>query len=89
MIPNPPQQTEALFPAECHFKIIAKDLNDVQERLDGVLAGFGCVDRVRPGNRSASGKYTTYNVSLMVESIEWMRSIDAAFRDVAGVRMVL
>ena len=83
------EKTDMLFPARCHIKVIAHDADMVQGRIDKVLGEFGFTERVTPGNRSASGTYLTFNVSLMVISREQMRSIDKAICCIEGVRMVL
>jgi putative lipoic acid-binding regulatory protein len=84
-----PEQIEALFPADCHFKVIAWDQDGMQERLDAVLASFGIPERMRAGARSAAGTYITYNISLRIETHANMQALDTAFRAVDGVRMVL
>ena len=89
MNPISPEAAGALFPAECHFKIIARDADGVAGRLNRVLADHRLADQVRAGNRSAGGTYVTYNVSLVLETAEQMRALDAAFRAVDGVRLVL
>ena len=89
MDPLTPEQAEQIFPAECHFKIITHEGAGMADRLNAVLIAFDIQEMVAEGNRSAGGKYVTYNVSITIQTIERMREIDAAFRDVDGVRMVL
>jgi putative lipoic acid-binding regulatory protein len=84
-----PEQKAALFPAECHFKVIARDLPGMQDRLTCALRAAGVHESLSPGNRSAAGTYITYNMSILVGSYEEMRSIDCALRAVSGVRLVL
>lgn len=84
-----PEQREGLFPADCHFKVIARDREGIRQRLDAVLDSFGIQDRVSAGSRSSAGTYITYNLSLRMETYADMRALDAAFRAVDGVRMVL
>ena len=84
-----PEQAAEIFPTECHFKIIAHRTDGVANRLNQVLADRTHRARVCPGNESAGGRYLTYNVSLVIETLEIMRELDNAFRSVDGVRMVL
>lgn len=84
-----PQQKAALFPAECHFKVIAYDLPAMHQDLTRALRSAGIREPLSPGNRSAAGTYITYNVSIRVGTYEEMRSIDQALRAVEGVRLVL
>lgn len=84
-----PEQAAEIFPAECHFKIVVAASDGVAGRLNQVLDAYQREERVCLGNRSAGGKYVTYNVSLVVENLELMREMDCAFRAVEGVRMVL
>ena len=84
-----PEQREALFPADCHFKVIARDREGVRERLNDVLESFGMPGRMQAGTRSSAGTYITYNISLRIETHADMQALDQAFRAVDGVRMVL
>lgn len=84
-----PEQAAEIFPTECHFKIITYDVSGVADRLNRVLIDKNHPERVRPGHHSTGGKYLTYNVSLVIETLEIMRELDNAFRSVDGVRMVL
>lgn len=84
------EESERLFPAVCHFKVIAVDLIGLQERLNGVLMDLGVYDdKFRPGNRSAHGKYVCFDASIRVESHSQMKLIDASLRSLDGIKMVL
>ena len=83
------QEPELEFPLTCHFKVIAEDLEGMDFVIETVLMELGVGDPVASGNRSASGKYVTYNVSIEVDSRETMNRIDQALRDIQGVKMVL
>lgn len=81
---------EKLFPAECHFKVIAVDLLGVHKNLNQCLADLGYSDRAfQPANKSKHGKYISYETALRVETRARMKEIDAALRAVAGVKLVL
>ena len=84
------EDKEQLFPAECHFKVIAVDLVGLGEKLNTILSDCGVSSDVfRPGNRSVRGKYVTYNASIYVDTHARMKQIDSALRQVDGVKMVL
>lgn len=80
---------ELNFPLECHFKIISEDIENMRFVIETVLRQLHVFVPVEPGNKSANGKYMTYNVTVMVQSQEKMNEIDAALRNIKGVRMVL
>ena len=84
-----PEEREALFPTECHFKVIAWDREGVEDRLNQTLADLGVDDRMSTGNHSSAGTYVTYNLSLTIETHARMQEIDTALRQVNGVKMVL
>ena len=84
-----PEKREALFPAECHFKVIAWDREGVMNRLNQTLVDLGVKDPMSAGNHSSAGTYVTYNLSLTIETHARMQEIDAALRGVDGVKMVL
>jgi putative lipoic acid-binding regulatory protein len=83
-------ELDGLFPAECHFKVIAVDLVGVHRSLNRCLADLGIRDHAfQPSNKSRAGKYICYEASMTVDSRGRMREIDAALRAVEGVKMVL
>ena len=84
------ETSKRLFPATCHFKVIAVDLIGLEERLNGVLEDLGIYDDTfRTGNRSAKGKYVCFDASVYVESRAQMKLIDATLKSMDGVKMVL
>jgi len=80
---------ELEFPVDCHFKIIAEDLENIHFVIETVLMGQGVKSPLTAGNKSEGGKYITFNVTVCVESREQMNQIDAELRQIQGVRMVL
>jgi putative lipoic acid-binding regulatory protein len=83
-------ELDGLFPAECHFKVIAVDLLGVHRNLNRCLADLGIGDHAfQPSNKSKAGKYICYEASITIDSRGRMREIDAALRAVEGVKMVL
>ena len=84
------EEFEDLFPTDCHFKVIAVDLAGVHKQLNQTLVDLGFKDiAFQPGNRSAKGKYITYEIKIYVETRKLMYEIDAALKAVGGVKMVL
>ena len=87
--PNP-ENLELEFPVECHFKVIAVDLEGVHKSLNKCLVTLDLADHAfQPSNKSKNGKYISYETSVMVTSHEQMNEIDAALKAVEGVKMVL
>jgi putative lipoic acid-binding regulatory protein len=84
------EESESLFPAKCHFKVICLDLMGIHKNLNLALVEIGLGDiAFQPGTRSKQGKYISFEVSLMVETHDKMLEIDQAIRAVEGVKMLL
>jgi len=83
------QLDDLAFPVQVHFKVIAEFSEDLRTHLEIALWEMNIRETIAPGNMSAQGSYITYNLSLIVESREQLRAIDARLRTVPGVRMVL
>lgn len=77
------------YPVEVHFRVVCHATPDVMERLQSALLAIGIDKRLTTGNASASGKYQSYELSLVVDSEPQMKQIDATLRGVDGVKMVL
>ena len=77
------------FPLDCHFKVIAEDLENMHFVIETVLMGLGVNSPLTAGNKSEGRKYITFNVSVRVNSREQMNQIDAELRNIQGVKMVL
>ena len=85
-----PEDLEIEFPTECHFKVIAYDLEGVHKNLNKCLIDLDLPNHAfQPSNKSKHGKYISYETSIVVESHSRMTEIDAAIRSVEGVKMVL
>lgn len=84
------EESESLFPTECHFKVICLDLIGIHKNLNNVLESIG-LDGVafQPGLKSKGGKYISFEVSLEIETHDKMLEIDQAIRSVEGVKMLL
>lgn len=83
-------ELDQLFPAECHFKVICKDREDMEQDLNQSLKDIGLTGiAFQPRGRSAKGTYITFDLSMVVESHERMKAMDEAIRAVEGVRMLL
>jgi putative lipoic acid-binding regulatory protein len=86
----PGENIELEFPTECHFKVIAVDLEGVHKSLNNCLIRLDLSDHAfQPSNKSRNGKYISYETSIIVESHAQMNAIDAALKAVEGVKMVL
>lgn len=77
------------FPVEVHFRVVCDADAAVANSVRAAAADLGVLDLLEEGNRSKTGKYRSFQLSLMVETNERMREIDTAFRRVEGVKMVL
>jgi putative lipoic acid-binding regulatory protein len=85
-----PENMEIEFPTECHFKVIAYDIEGVHKNLNKCLLDLGLPNHAfQPSNKSKKGKYISYEKSVVVENHARMTEIDTAIRLVEGVKMVL
>lgn len=80
---------ELEFPVEVHFRIVCVESDPVRAAVRATAEGLGLSDRLVRGNASSGGKYLSYQLTHTVESREELKKIDAAFRSVEGVKMVL
>ena len=80
---------EIEFPVNVHFRIICETRDGVQEAVMRTASRLGVEEQLTEGNASSSGKYRTYQLSLLIETHEQMDKIDAGFRATEGVKMVL
>jgi len=85
-----PEDLEIEFPTECHFKVIAHDLEGVHKSLNKCLIDLDLPNHAfQPSNKSKNGKYISYETSVIVDCHARMTEIDLAIRAVEGVKMVL
>jgi putative lipoic acid-binding regulatory protein len=77
------------FPVLCYYKVIAEDIAGMEFVIETVLRELHVKSPPIQGNKSAGGKYITYNIEVFVNSLETMNAIDNALRNIKGVRMVL
>jgi putative lipoic acid-binding regulatory protein len=77
------------FPLEVHFRILCLSEPAVLQAVREAADLLGLSDALREGNHSRGGRYTSFQLSLQVESREELRRIDQTFRQVEGVKMVL
>ena len=87
--PRPTPDLHREFPLRCVLKVIAADLDGLQQRLDECLLRLEHPARALPGNQSSSGKYITYNIDIEFVTLESMRATIHELRTVHGVRVVL
>lgn len=83
-----PEELDMIYPAECHFKVIART-GKAQSRIENALEKHGVKAPVRLGNTSRTGNYLTFNVTVWVNNRETMQSLDASLRRIEGVVTVL
>ncbi len=77
------------FPIDCQFRVIAENREGMHFVIETVLMELGINSPLHTQNRSDGGKYQSFRVDVRVESLEQMNKIDAALRNIVGVKMVL
>ena len=80
---------EIEFPVEVHFRIVCDARLDVSAQVMVTADELGLSEKLKSGNESSSGKYISYQLSTIANSIEEMNHIDQSFRKIDGVKMVL
>ena len=85
----PPPDLNREFPLRCVLKVIAADLDGLQQQIDECLARMEHAARALPGNQSSTGKFITYNIDIEFETLDHMRTTIHGLRSVHGVRVVL
>ena len=82
-------EAELKFPVVAHHRLIV----DATKRDDGftaaLFAGFDLVAPVSEVNASSSGKYVSYALSVRLKDRAEMDRLDAAIRNVPGLKMCL
>ena len=77
------------YPATFHFRVIAEPGAFNQTELDAVLAAYKVLAPLAASRVSSAGRYQAYSVSVEIQSQEALHVLDAALKQVPGVRMVL
>lgn len=77
------------FPVICHYKIIAEDRPGIQAEIEKVFTEVNIQVHFEKGHHSETGTYVTFNSSVKIHSLELMRFIDRAIREIKGVKVVL
>lgn len=80
---------EIEFPVEVHFRVIALANPETEAGVASAARALGVTALMGKGNASQNGKYQTHTLSVEVASHTRLREIDAGFRAVPGVKMVL
>jgi len=88
-VTDPFDGAELVFPQECHFRVIAENLDNMHFVIETVLLELGIQAPLEKANTSGRGRYVSFSFSATVASREEMNRIDAELRAIEGVRMVL
>ena len=80
---------EVVFPTHVHFRIITEGESFREAVLSEVLAAYKIVAPLLASRISSAGRYLAYSVSVEIQSRTELHAIDAALKQVPGVRMVL
>ena len=81
--------SELEFPVQCHFSVIAENLQNMHFVIETVLMELGVNSPLEQSNESKGGKYVSFNVTTIVESRDQLNRIDKELRLIQGVKMVL
>lgn len=86
---DPFGDTEIDFPVDVHIRLVCEAGETVFLRIHEAAAQMELADKLQPTNQSSSGKYQSYQLSFIAESLEHVQKIDHHFRSLDGVKMVL
>ena len=84
---NTPQKPTIEYPTQWGFKIIGRNEAKLKACIKEVMGEKA--HQCTLGNRSKTGKFTTYNASCMVESQEERDTLFKAFQEHEDVEMVI
>ena len=77
------------YPATFHFRVIAEPGAFDKAGMDAALAAYKVTEPLAASRASSAGRYQAYSVSVEIQSQEALHVLDAALKQVPGVRMVL
>ena len=80
---------ELEFPLEWNGKVIACDTQEIPGHIRRVLERFDLSCPVCRGNRSAGGRYVTYNLNAVLPDRKIMEEVFSSLAAIPGVKMVL
>ena len=83
---NKDEVSDLQFPLECHFRVIAHDQEGIAFVIETVLMELGITSPVEPANTSSGGKYVSFNITVLVESLEQMNLIERSFASAESLR---
>ncbi|MGR3176782.1 MAG: HP0495 family protein [Candidatus Anammoxibacter sp.] len=75
------------YPCQWVYKVIGANQKLVQEAIDGIVKGKQC--RIHHSHNSKTGKYSSFNLELTVESEEERDLIYRMLKNHTDIRMVL
>lgn len=77
------------YPCECHFRIIAENLENMHFVIETVIMELGINTQLIRSNVSGKGNYISFGFSTVVYSKEKLDRIDAELRNIVGVKFVM
>ncbi len=80
---------EEIYPAECHFRIVAEATSSPEAGIREVLSSHKVTSPLEESNTSSSGRYRSLGVSVKVETREEHFELDRLLREQDGVRLVM
>jgi putative lipoic acid-binding regulatory protein len=91
MEPEKIEPEKITFPCDYPVKVVARASEDLRERLDNVFAAhFGTFDAARVTVReSAQANFVSFTYTMVVESVEQLKTLHVALQESAGVVMVI
>lgn len=89
MSQDPFGDTEIEFPVDVHMRLVCEAGETVFHRVREAAVAVELADKLQPTNQSSGGKYQSYQLSFVADSLEQLQSLDRHFRSVDGVKMVL
>ncbi len=79
----------AIYPAECHFRVIVAGDFAAEAELRQALAASEVTSPLASARHSAGGRFHSLQVTVRVKDRAELVRLDRDLRAVAGVRMVL
>lgn len=81
-------QPEIEFPVDWTYRILCENTPELRVALKEKVNSLG-VDKMEEGNVSKTGKYVTFKVKKIVNSMEELHGFPKALQGISGIKQIL
>ena len=85
-----PEMDQAeIYPSQHHFRIIVQVGTDAPAQLEALLSAYCVIGALEQGRASSAGRYQALGVSVLLHDRDEHLALDAAIRQIEGVKILL